>query len=402
MRRPSPLVAIFLTIFLDMLAFGMAIPDLQLRGESLGARGLLLGLIQSSFSIAQFFTAPILGRWSDSAGRKPVLLFSTLLSLGAFISYGFAFSIPMMFLSRILGGIGGANIGVAFAYIADVTKPEERAKGMGILGAAFGLGFIFGPVLGYFLVEWGGGGPGLLGLVGSLLCLLNFTFIWFAIQETSTRRQPASRSVGESVRLLGRALRTPTLGTLILLYFSANFAFSNLEATFFRLIHAQYGMQREGAFALAWVGITAAIIQGGLIGRLAKRFGELNLMRFGYAIQSPTLAMVPFLPPWIPMLIGCTFLAIGTGIANPSTSSLVTQNAPPDMQGSVSGVIQSAGALARMLGPSVASLLFEVWAPLPYLVAAGLMIIPVALALSLKSQMKAEQEGGGILHPTSE
>ena len=159
MRRPSPLGAIFITVLIDLLSFGLVIPDIQIRGDSLGASGWVRGLLLATFSIAQLLTAPYLGRLSDSIGRRLILLLTTVLSVICFVFYAHADTLVYLFISRVISGIAGANLPVAYAYVADVTKPEERAKGMGLIGAAFGVGFIFGPVLGGVLLQAGGGKP---------------------------------------------------------------------------------------------------------------------------------------------------------------------------------------------------------------------------------------------------
>lgn len=391
-----PLLAIFLTVFIDMLSFGMAIPDLQLRAEKFGAAGWVMGLLLASFSITQLIAAPILGRWSDIAGRRKVLLITCILTVACFLAYSQAFSLPIMFLSRIFAGISSANIGVAFAYVADTTEPEERAGGMGLIGAAFGLGFIFGPVLGAKLVEWGNGGPTLLGFVAAGLGVVNLIYVYLFLPEPQVVRAKASNSLKESFSNLSVALRTPGLGLLIALFFVANFAFSNLESTFFRLLEAQYRLtQSEGAMVLFVVGVVAAFMQGYYVRILTKKHGEVKLVRWGYLLQIPALAAVPFCPPMAPLLIGAAVLGFATGLSSPSINSLISRSAPPDMQGGISGVIQSAGALARILGPFCGSLLFDLRPSFPYLVAASLMIIPTYLAFRFRPKFYAAQEADG-------
>lgn len=391
-----PLLAIFLTVFIDMLSFGMAIPDLQVRAEKLGAHGIVIGLLLASYSIAQLFTAPLLGRWSDVVGRRKVLLITCSMTFICFVIYSQAQSLPVMFASRILAGISAANIGVAFAYIADITKPEERASGMGMIGAAFGLGFIFGPVFGAQLVDWGGGGPQLLGFVSAGLALINVAFVWRYLPEPDALRAKASASLKENFSQLVRALRTPGLGLLVMLFFVANFAFSNLESTFFRLLEWRFQMgQKEGALVLFVVGVVAAFMQGYAIGKLTKRFGEVALMRVGYALMTPCLALVPFSPPWVSMLIVAALIGVASGLYGPSVQSLISRSAPIDMQGGVSGIIQSAGALARIFGPLCGSVLFDINTAMPYFAAAGLMLIPTMLSFFYKRPADGGQESEG-------
>ncbi len=400
MRKPSALFAIFLTVLIDMLSFGMAIPDLQLRGEQLGARGWLLGLMLASFSIAQLIAGPFLGELSDRIGRRKVLLVTCTMTLLCFLLYSQATTLPILFASRVLAGISGANLGVAFAYIADVTTPENRAKGMGMVGAAFGVGFIMGPPLGAWLVTAGNGGPVVLGLVAALFALVNLVFVWKFLPEDGGKMAAATsggNAFTKNWANVGLAMRSPGLGLLILLFFGSTFAFSNLESTFFLLLSNKWLLSMDqGAWVLAWVGVVAAFIQGYLIRIVSKRFGEVNLMRFGYLMQVPVLASIPFTPPWFPLLAGAMFLGIATGIAGPSTSSLISRTASSAMQGSIFGVTQSVGALGRILGPLFGNALFVKDMAYPYFLAAGVMLFPAVIAFFVRMPDDGEQSESAI------
>lgn len=399
-NKPSPLIAIFLTVFLDMMAFGMAIPDLQLRGESLGLKGWHLGLVMAAYSIAQLLTAPFLGRISDYKGRRPVLIISTILSLFSFIVYIFAGHWAIFLASRILGGIGGANIGVAFAYVADVTTPENRAKGMGIVGAAFGLGFIFGPPIGAMLVEANNGGPMILGAVAAFMTIINLVFLLMYLPEPEREipvHKPGLNPLQENWLNVRNAFRYPELRILLVLFLVAGFAFSNLESTFFRMVTKDFLMsEREGAYVLVWVGIVGAFMQGYLIRIVAPKFGEANLMRFGYLLQVPALISIAFCPPWVPMLLCALVLGIGTGVAGPSTSSLISRLAPPEARGGIFGIMQSLGAVARVIGPIVGSSLFEGSSKWPYIAAGLIMLVPAGLALFVKMP-EGESDGDVVI-----
>ena len=399
LRRPSALFAIFLTVFIDMLSFGMAIPDLQLRGESLGAKGWLLGLMLASFSLAQLLTAPFLGQLSDRIGRRKVLLVTCTMTLLCFLLYSQANSLPIMFASRIIAGISGANIGVAFAYIADVTTPEDRGKGMGMVGAAFGVGFIMGPPMGAWLVKLGNDTPLVLGLVAALMALVNLFFIWKFLPESQVI-EPVENNLKRKNALMANwhnvmeALKVPSLCLLIVLFFGSTFGFSNLESTFFLLLHDRWGMGKDhGALVLAWVGIVSAFMQGYFIRKLMPRFGEANLMRFGYLLQVPVLLSIPFTPPWVPLMAGALLLGVATGVASPSTSSMISRAAPPTMQGSIFGVTQSVGALGRVLGPLCGSTLFAQNPAYPYFLASGVMLVPAVLAFFVKMPDDGEVMG---------
>lgn len=380
--RGNPLLAVFLTVFFDMMSFGTVIPDLQLRADSLGAKGFLAGLVLATFSIAQFIVSPILGRWSDRVGRRKVLVLTCILATLASISYCFATSLPIVFVSRALLGVAGANLGVAYAYVTDVTSEENRAAAMGKIGMAFGFGFMIGPPLGAFMVKLGNGSPVLLGLASTAFALMNLIFVLFFMPDAppSPSEPDHLRKLG-SLKKLAQALRTPGLGFLLMLFLVANLAFSNLESTYFLLAHDVYKIDAlYTSLVLVFVGVIAAIVQGGLLGPLVRRFGELNLLRLAYVLQAPVLASIPFVRPWLPVLIGCTFLGLGSGMATPTLSSLISKAAPAALVGGIFGITQSLGAIARIVGPILGNTMYAQSYWLPYAVAALMMLVPLAMA----------------------
>lgn len=404
-RRLSPLLAIFLTVFLDLLAFGLILPDIQLRGKELGAQGWQIGLVIAIYSIAQLLIAPFLGRLSDRIGRRKILLATTLLAGLSFWVYGHATELWMMMVARALGGVAGANLGVAFAYIADVTKPEERSKGLGLVGAAFGLGFILGPPIGALLVRAGDGSPIVLGYVAAILSLLNFVYVLRVLPEsrkpgTSGERQPGL------VHNFRVAFRTPGLAILLAMFFALNLGFTNLESTFFSLLERPGWIfsltadeaRLKGALILGFVGIVGAFMQGYLIRKLTPRFGEVRLLRFGYLLMVPGLALTPFAPLWVPMLAVVLLLGIGSGVSQPSMSSLISRNAPKEMQGGIFGITQSLGATARVLGPLISNNLFPIQPYYPYLVGAALVLFPAIAAWWLKMPKDVGETEGVPAH----
>lgn len=394
----SPILGIFLTVFLDLLSFGLFFPDLQLRGLELAAKqlgsnkdprlDLMVGFTLAVFSIAQLITAPILGRISDKHGRRKVLLLTTLLSVSSYLIYANALSWPWIVVSRVLSGIAAANVGVAFAYVADITKPEERAKGLGSIGAAFGMGFILGPVTGAFLLKAGNNDPHLLGYVAAALAALNFLYVVFILPE-SRRHTGEHKSLIENYK---RAFSTPGLALMLILFFATNFAFTNLETTYFRLLadprsifHLGDNRARMvGGAMLAIVGVVAAIMQGGVVRRVTPIFGEVKLIRVAYWVMGPALALVPFMPIWVPAIVIITFLGIGSGLAQPSLSSLISRSAPKDMQGGIFGITQGLGAVARCTAPLASNLLFGHAPAYPYFFGAALLVFPALGAWKLK------------------
>ncbi|MFM9873071.1 MAG: MFS transporter [Fimbriimonadaceae bacterium] len=388
MSTKKPIFAIFLTIFLDMLSFGTVIPDIQLRAEKLvnaatwlpkdnpAVLGLVIGFTIALFSLAQFLISPHLGRISDEKGRRPVLLVTCTFAMLAPLLYAFSgTSLILMWISRLLHGAAGGNLGVAYAYVADITEEKDRAKSMGVLGAAFGLGFIFGPPLGSFLVELNHGQPYYLGLAAAGFALINLIFVALYLPE-SRKGSPAGPRENRFLAIK-TAFKQPTLGPLLALFFVGSFAFTHLETTYYRLGEDVYKFnQLQTSMVLVTVGIVAAVVQGGLIRILEPRFGETKLLRVGYLLQAPILASMPYVMPWIPVIGGAILLGTSSGIAQPSLSSLVSKAAPEDMRGSIFGINQSLGSLARIIGPFTANVAYAHSPATPYLIAAAIMLIP--------------------------
>lgn len=364
MKR-SPLVVIFTTVFIDLVGFGIVIPVLPFyaEGTRFNATPRTVGLLFASYSIMQLVFSPILGRLSDSYGRRPVLLISILGTGIGFLILGFATTLRMLFFGRILDGITGGNISTAQAYIADITTEEDRAKGMGLVGAAFGLGFIFGPAIGGLLSRWGIEVP---FLFAAALCFANATLLYFTLPETVTRDHPAriSAAGGRGFTQLINSLTQPRLGFVLTIYFLFIVAFSIMTTSFslYTMFRFGYDAQHNG-YLFAYVGIIAVIIQGGLIGRLVKRFGELPLVVVGALFFAASLFAVPFVGPnsggLLALLVGGGIFSMGNSLSTPALTSLASKSVGPAEQGGVLGVTQSAASLARAVGPSLAALLIH-------------------------------------------
>ena len=361
MKR-SPLLVIFITIFIDLVGFGIVIPVLPFyaEGTKFGATPREVGLLFASYSFMQLIFAPVLGRLSDKYGRRPILLISLLGTSLGFLILGFATTLWMLFLGRIIDGISGGNISTAQAYIADVTTKEDRAKGMGLIGAAFGLGFVFGPAIGGVLSRWGINVP---FLFAGTLAFANAILLYFTLPETVTPDHPARTSAasGRGWGQLIVSLKNPRLGFVMTIYFLSIVAFSIMTAVFslFMLFRLGYDAFHNG-WVFAYVGVISAIIQGGLIGKLVKRFGEPALAVTGGLLFSASLFVVPFIGPAIG-LIGIlstgAVTAIGQALSGPSLSSLASKSAGAGEQGGVLGAMQSVASLARAVGPSLAAFL---------------------------------------------
>ena len=357
MKR-SPLVVIFVTVFIDLVGFGIVIPVLPyyVEGTRFNASPRMVGLLFASYSVMQLIFAPVLGRLSDKYGRRPVLFFSLLGTSAGFLIMGFATTLWMLFLGRIIDGITGGNISTAQAYIADVTTKEERAKGMGLIGAAFGLGFTFGPAIGGILSKWGIGVP---FIFAGLMALANAALLYFTLPETVTPDHPArSRAAGRWSQLFS-ALHNRRLAFVLVIYFLFVVAFSIMTASYALFTMHRFGFDAvHNGYFFMYVGIIGALIQGGLIGRLAKRFGELPLTVTGAFLFALSLVAIPFTGPQtgLAVLLGVGALfAVGNALATPSLTALASKSVGAGEQGGVLGVTQSVASLARAVGPTISA-----------------------------------------------
>lgn len=359
MKR-SPLLVIFITVFIDLVGFGIVIPVLPYyaEGSHFGATPREVGLLFASYSVMQLIFSPVLGRLSDRYGRRPILLISLMGTCLGFLILGFATTLTMLFIGRIIDGISGGNISTAQAYIADITTKENRAKGMGLIGAAFGLGFVFGPAIGGILSHWGMNVP---FLFAGGLAFANVILLYFTLPETVTHDHPArvSAASGRGWKQLVEALRQPQLAFVLTIYFLSIVAFSIMTAVFslFMMFRLGYDPWHSG-WIFAFVGIISALVQGGLIGRLVKRFGEPMLVIVGGFLFTVSLFLSPFVGPSLGLLgilsIG-GLSSIGNALSAPSLTSLGSKSAGAGEQGSVLGVMQSVASLARAVGPSIAA-----------------------------------------------
>lgn len=399
-KKPNPIAGIFLTVFLDLLSFGIFIPDLQLRGEHvirefLGSKApesmvaIGIALVLSLYSIASFIASPYLGSLSDRIGRRKILLVTCLMASISYFVYIKADIFAILILTRITLGIAAANVGVAFAYVADVTEPKDRAKSLGALGAAFGLGFIFGPPLGGMLLRLGNDHPIYIGLLGGFLSLINFLYVLFLLPDPPVRE---SARKGSFVKDLRRALKVPTLGVLLLMFFAVNLGFTNLETTYFRMLEAPNWIHHlpstqaktAGSFVLAMVGIVSAFTQAVLVGVFAK-YGQMKVLRLSFLVYIPAFLFVPYGHLWVPVLIGVLALAMSGGLINPNMSGIISTSAPDDIQGGVFGVTQGLGALARIIGPFVSQPLFAYSPAAPYWLGGAILAIPAVLIWFVKA-----------------
>ena len=385
MASISPLVIIFVTVFIDLLGFGIIIPLLPFYAESFHASAFAIGLLGTSFSLMQFIFSPIWGRWSDRVGRKPIILVGLMGSCLSYLGLALSTSLAMLFIARIVGGIAGAHIPTAQAYIADVTTPENRARGMGMVGAAFGLGFIFGPAIGGVLTRFG---PATPMWFASALCLSNFIAALFLL--------PESRTVDASTKSLGRmeafrhAATQPTLLLLLSLFFLVTLAFSGFEATFAIFSEAKFGFTASTiGFVFAFIGVVLATVQGVLVGRVVKVISERRLIPLAIFAIALGIGLIPYVWNVPTLLVALGVLAIGMGFNNPSLTSMVSRLADPNDQGGILGLASSLGSLGRVVGPALGGYLYDAYGmTTPYLTAAALMLF--AFSVSFFGLRRAE------------
>ncbi|MBI5300355.1 MAG: MFS transporter [Deltaproteobacteria bacterium] len=376
------LTSIFLVIFIDLLGFGILIPILPYYAKSYGASATVLGFLMMSYSAMQFLFSPLWGKLSDKFGRRPILL-TTILGIAiSMLFLGLAKTLAGLFLSRLLAGFFGANIATASAYIADNTPPSSRAKGMGMIGAAFGLGFLFGPAIGGFLSQWGYALP---AFVASGLAFFNFFFTFAILKEpplSESVRFDHRHSVDRQHFL--KILANKKTFQPILLFFLVTLAMAQLETTFALFVLDRFHLQATSAgYLLAAMAIVMVLIQGGGIGRLARILGETKLVIIGSFVAGVALISAGYAFDLSIFTTSLIIYAVGYAIVNPSLLSLVSQGADPRQQGVTMGVYQSAGSLARIAGPIFAGLLFDrLGIHYPLLVASGFFGLTFLIAIT--------------------
>ncbi|MDZ4683831.1 MAG: MFS transporter [Planctomycetaceae bacterium] len=398
----SPLFIIFLTVFIDLLGFGIVLPLLPRYGEHFDAAGWQLGLLMASFSAMQFLFAPVWGRLSDRIGRRPVLLVGLLGSTLSYAAFGWitqlgnagpilGFSpLTWLFVSRIAAGIAGATIPTAQAYIADVTDAKSRGKGMALIGAAFGIGFTFGPILGaQFVSDTVETAPSPMpGYVAAALSAAAFFAAMFLLPESL---KPGSAG-GHGRKWFDRAamqaaLARPYIGWVLLTVFLTTLAFAQFESTL-SLLTARLGLSdRHNFYVFAYIGFILTLAQGFLVRRFLPKLGEFRMALIGVTLMTAGLALIGFSSGQTSLtLLYCVLpvTVIGFSATTPSLQSLLSLNTSDDKQGGILGVGQSVSSLARILGPLLGLSLQDYDIAWPYWSAAGLMAVCVALVCGLR------------------
>ena len=383
-------------VIVDLIGFGIIIPLLPFYGEHFGASPAQVGLLMAVFSCTQFVTAPLWGRLSDRIGRRPVLLLTLAGLAVSYVWLAFADGLIMLFAARAVGGVMAGNIGVAFAYAADVTDATSRARGMGMIGAAYGVGFVFGPAIGGILA---GADPLAADYATPALTAAGLTTLalvlaaWRLPESLSAEARARQRGLSGAERrqAFRRSLAQPGVALLIALLFLTGFVFAGMETTFAMWSRRAFGWGPEqNGYLFAFVGLLTAALQGGAIGHLAKRYGEERLVVWGAAALALGMLMIP-VSASVPMLLAAmVVVAIGFSLVSPSLNSLVSLRVGTEALGGAMGVTRSASTLSRILGSMWAgALFFWVGRDWPYYGGALVMLVVVVLMLHQRRRMAA-------------
>lgn len=398
--KDKRIAILFLTIFIDLLGFGIVIPILPNLAKTMAITSNMsfnpdyaVGIIAAAFSVIQFLFAPMFGSLSDRIGRRPIILGSILVNAIGYFIFGIAGNFVILLISRIVSGFGSANISAAQAYIADITTPAERAKKMGIIGAAFGLGFVFGPPIGGYLFL--AGGLYYVGVFTAILCLLNFVLAFLFLPESNTNKSGHKRKASDTFKGMFQVWSIEVIGELFLINFIYIMAFSMMQINGSVLWKEKYGLnEKQVGNIFGMIGVAGAIVQGLLIGVFSKKLGLKKMLLIGCPVVGVGLAIIP-LPPtiewfYVNQTIAIILLSVGNGLLMTSINSLVSINSPAHAQGTMLGTLQSLSSLSRVVGPLIASFLYAQSKELPFYTAGILMFGIFFLALKLSKKLKAE------------
>jgi len=387
----SPTIVILMTIFIDITGFGIVIPLLPFYTEVFQAGSIALGVLVSSFALMQVVSSPILGRLSDRIGRRPILLLSILTSIGSFVLFALANSFIMLLFSRIIAGLA-TEVSVAQAYISDITEENERAKGMGRVGAAHGAGFIIGPALGGFLSTYSFSAA---GFAAAALALINFVFAFFFLPESRTQKENEDAHPKSSfLKGLTNTLSKPFMSSILVILFVMSLAFSAFPVVMPLLAISFFGLKSNTmSFFFVYFGLVQIVFQGLIVGRIAKKVGEKKLIALGLLLMTTGIFFMAVFPNLIIFLIITTIMVSGSGILQTAIPSFISKVALANERGGVLGIIQGVSSIARVPGPLIGSVIVEVAGVVaPFFFSAFILLIPTILGIRIaySSKQKAK------------
>jgi len=383
LKNRSALTLIFTAVFIDLLGFGILIPILPtFATKELHVDETAIGIAIAVYSFVQFFFNSFLGELSDKHGRKPIIVICLFLNAVGYIIFAFTNTYFVLIVSRIVGGIGGSSIGVAQAYISDITTKEDRSKGMGMIGAAFGLGFVFGPLIGGLLSKFG---YEVTGFASAGFSFLAFIVTIFLLPESNIHREEAQKRKRKlfDISAVKNIFKKKDLGLLVILFFILTFSVANIYGTFALLGYEVYHFtDLQNGYMLGIVGIASAIVQGGLIRVVAKYVKETRLVAAGSFLMMIGLGLLPFGGNFAGLALIVIVMALGMGFLQPTLLSLISEIISDKEQGAILGINQSFSAFARVLGPLWGGFAFEYFGyPFPFLTGAFFTLIIVLLAV---------------------
>jgi DHA1 family tetracycline resistance protein-like MFS transporter len=386
--KKSPLAIVLVIVFIDLIGFGMIIPILPLYAQKFQANEWEIGLLLGSYSFMQFLASPVVGWLSDKYGRKPLLFCSLAGSAFGYVIMANAGSLIVLFIARILAGIFGASVGTASAYIADITPPENRSKRIGLIGAAFGVGFVLGPCFGALLSLWSTVAPfWFAAILSGCASIVLLAMLPESEQHVYERKDPLN------AKELFEEAGSWKLGVITATYFIAIAGFAIVTVIYPQVSDRRYAMnQSQISLIFVLMGVIGALIQGGGIGRLSKRFGDVNLAITGFGVMSASMLAMPLAQNVFEFILLSVGLAIGNSLSQPTINALASRGASATLQGRVLGVLQSAGSLGRVCGPILAGILLtgdhhrakEQYGNTPFLIGGIIIAGAFALAMTLR------------------
>jgi MFS family permease len=395
-QKKSQLTVIFFTVFIYLVGFGVIIPMTPILGKQFGASAVQVGLLMSIYSFMQFLFSPFWGKISDRVGRRPVLLFCLLGEGFSYLLFAASRSLEILFLARALAGFFGASLSTASAYISDITPRNERSKGMALIGAAFGLGFIVGPALGGVLTIWGehissaphfGTSYALLWVSG--ICFANFAFAVKFLRESLVRTGEVRPQDLSRIQQIFLYFRKPLVGSLMWVFFINSLAFSMMEATLVLLVGDRFGWGIEQvSFGFAYIGVMSTINQGFIVRKLLPKLGERKMLVIGLSCLALSLLGIAFATEVWMMAIVMTLLSFGYSFTNPSALGSISLLSPPEEQGAVLGTTQGLAALGRIIGPAFGGFVYgDVHPTAPFISGCILALCAVSIVLAVYKKL---------------